>query len=164
MSFQDLIAFFCFGYPFVMAFYWMSGTVLYRVLRERYEPHPFAPPSLLVYPGVSVLVPCHNEARQLAETFGALARIDYPDFEVIAVNDGSADQTGPWLDALTTQMPQLRVVHLDRNQGKSTALNASALAARHELLVCIDGDALLEPHAVPWLVRRLQTDAPASAA
>ncbi|HSV57259.1 MAG TPA: poly-beta-1,6-N-acetyl-D-glucosamine synthase [Variovorax sp.] len=158
MSFQDVIAFFCFGYPFVMAIYWMCGAVLYRLLRERHEPHPFASPSLEVYPGVSVLVPCYNEARQLGETFGALARIDYPDFEVIAINDGSTDQTGPWLDALTAQMPQLRVMHLDSNQGKATALNAGALAARHELLVCIDGDALLEPHAVTWLVRRFQTD------
>jgi poly-beta-1,6-N-acetyl-D-glucosamine synthase len=66
MSFQDLIAFFCFGYPFVMAFYWLGGTVLYRLLRERHEPPPQSPPSLVVYPGVSVLVPCHNEARQLA--------------------------------------------------------------------------------------------------
>jgi biofilm PGA synthesis N-glycosyltransferase PgaC len=56
-------------------------------------------------------------------------------------------------------MPNLRVVHLQSNQGKSPALNTGALAARHELLVCIDGDALLEPHALTWLVRRFQTDA-----
>jgi biofilm PGA synthesis N-glycosyltransferase PgaC len=158
MTFQDVITDICFGYPFVMAFYWMAGGALYRWLRERHEPRPDAPPPLEAYPGVSVLVPCFNEAQQLAETFGALARLEYPDYEVIAINDGSADQTGAWLDALLDQMPVLRVIHLNSNQGKSTALNAGALAARHELLVCVDGDALLEPHALTWIVRRFQTD------
>jgi biofilm PGA synthesis N-glycosyltransferase PgaC len=137
----------------------MAGGLLYVWLRGRHEPPPESPPPLEDYPGVSILVPCHNEERQLAETFGALAGIDYPNYEIIAINDGSSDRTGAWLDALTAQMPTLRVVHLDSNQGKSSALNAGALAARHELLVCIDGDALLEPHALTWLVRRFQTDA-----
>ncbi|MET0542018.1 MAG: poly-beta-1,6-N-acetyl-D-glucosamine synthase [Variovorax sp.] len=159
MRFQDLVVTLCCGYPFVMAIYWISGGLLYVFLRGRHEPRPENPPTLADYPGVSVLVPCHNEARQLAETFGALSRVDYPNFEVIAINDGSTDQTGAWLDALVLQMPTLRVVHLLSNQGKSTALNTGALAARHELLVCIDGDALLEPHALTWLVRRFQTDA-----
>ncbi len=105
-----------------------------------------------------ILVPCHNEERQLAETFAALARVDYPDFEIIAINDGSRDRTGAMLDTLAGQMPRLRVVHLESNQGKSTALNTGALAARHELLVCIDGDALLDRHAITWFVRRFQSD------
>jgi biofilm PGA synthesis N-glycosyltransferase PgaC len=159
MSLNEVIAAFCFGYPFVMAFYWMAGGVLYRWLRERHEPPPDAPPRLESYPGVSVLVPCHNEARQLSETFGALMNLQYPNFEIIAINDGSTDRTGAGLDALAAQMPRLRVVHLNTNQGKSAALNAGALAARHELLVCIDGDALLDWHALTWLVRRFQTDA-----
>ncbi|MDM0073714.1 poly-beta-1,6-N-acetyl-D-glucosamine synthase [Variovorax sp. J2P1-59] len=159
MSFQDFITAFCFGYPFVAAIYWIAGGALYAWLRGRHEPAPDVPPALAAYPGVSVLIPCHNEALQLAETFWALTRIEYPDFEVIAINDGSTDQTGAWLDALTLQMPTLRVVHLASNQGKATAMNAGALAARHELLVCIDGDALLDPHALTWLVRRFQTDA-----
>ena len=159
MSFQDLVATFCFGYPFVMAIYWISGGVFYFWLRGRHEPRPEDPPPLWDYPGVSVLVPCHNEERQLSETFGALTLVEYPNFEIVAINDGSTDRTGAWLEALALQMPNLRVVHLDSNQGKSTALNVGALAARHELLVCIDGDALIEPHALTWLVRRFQTDA-----
>ena len=48
---------FCFGYPFVMAIYWVSGGVLYVWLRGRHEPRPENPPALWDYPGVSVLVP-----------------------------------------------------------------------------------------------------------
>jgi biofilm PGA synthesis N-glycosyltransferase PgaC len=155
----ELVSAFCFGYPFVMAWYWMAGGLLYHFVRERHEPLPESPPRLAEYPGVSILVPCHNEERQLEETLGVLAAIDYPEFEIVAINDGSKDRTGPMLDALAQQIPQLRVVHLARNQGKSSALNVGALLARHEMLVCIDGDALLDSHAVTWLVRRFQSDA-----
>jgi biofilm PGA synthesis N-glycosyltransferase PgaC len=154
----DAIAMFCFGYPFVMAWYWMTGGILYRVLRERQEPSRESPPVLSAYPGVSVLVPCFNEEAQAEETFGVLAALDYPEYEIIAINDGSSDRTAEMLEDLARRIPRLRVVHLATNQGKSTALNAGALLARHEILVCIDGDALLERHALTWLVRRFESD------
>ena len=149
---------FCFGYPFVAAWYWMAGGLLYQLLRERHEPRPDDPPALREYPLVSILLPCFNEQGQAAETFGALVGIDYPNWEVIAINDGSSDRTPEILDELAQRIPQLRVVHLARNQGKSTALNVGALAARGELLVGIDGDALLDRHALTWFVRRFLAD------
>ena len=104
------------------------------------------------------MVPCFNEERQAHETFASLAQIDYPDYEIIAINDGSQDRTLEILAELTARIPQLRIVHLTRNQGKARALNAGALIARGEFLVCIDGDALLDRHAITWLVRRMQSD------
>ncbi|WP_346836465.1 poly-beta-1,6-N-acetyl-D-glucosamine synthase [Microbulbifer sp. SAOS-129_SWC] len=154
----DLLATFCFGYPFVMAYYWMFGALLYRYMRERYEPVPSAPPALEEYPPISILVPCFNEEQQAEETFSALEKIQYPNFEIIAINDGSRDRTGAVLDELAGRIPNMRVVHLATNQGKSTALNVGALAARHEWLVGIDGDALLDPHALTWCSRRFQND------
>lgn len=161
MSVHDLsgaLAVFCFGYPFVVAWYWIAGGLLFRFVRERHEPLPDAPPPLPAYPAVSLLVPCFNEEAQIDETFAALAAIEYPDLEIIAINDGSRDGTAAALERLALRMPRLRVIHLATNQGKSTALNVGALAARGEILVCIDGDALLDRHAVTWFVRRFQTD------
>src|SRR5262252_2150363 len=105
MTWSEAFAAFCFGYPFVMSIYWMAGGALYRWLRERHEPPLQAPPPLAHYPPVSILVPCHNESRQLGETFAALERVQYPDFEVIAINDGSTDNTGVELDAMSQRMP-----------------------------------------------------------
>jgi biofilm PGA synthesis N-glycosyltransferase PgaC len=107
---------------------------------------------------VSVLIPCFNEGPNLAETLRAALSLRWSDWEVIAINDGSSDDTGRQLEAWAEDQPRLRVVHLARNQGKALALRAGALLARHELLLCIDGDALLDPHAVGWLVRHFQQD------
>lgn len=157
-DFSLALSVFCFGYPFVMAWYWMAGGLLFHWLRERHEPLPDNPPPLASYPLVSILLPCFNEEDQAAETFAALQQIEYPNWEVIAINDGSKDRTAEILDQLALQMPQLRVVHLAQNQGKSTALIVGALAARGEFLVGIDGDALLDRHALTWFVRRFLSD------
>jgi biofilm PGA synthesis N-glycosyltransferase PgaC len=136
----------------------MAGGLLFHWLRERHEPLPDNPPPLASYPLVSILLPCFNEEDQAAETFAALQQIEYPNWEVIAINDGSKDRTAEILDQLALQMPQLRVVHLAQNQGKSTALIVGALAARGEFLVGIDGDALLDRHALTWFMRRFLAD------
>ena len=98
-------------------------------------------------------MPCYNEGENAEETLGTAAAVDYPAFEIIAINDGSRDNTGEVLDRLVKRIPNLRVVHLAANQGKATALNTGALLAKHELLVCIDGDALLDPQALYWIAR-----------
>ncbi len=142
---------FCFGYPFVMAWYWIAGGILYYLGRERFMPPQDQPPQLDHWPPISIIVPCYNEEDNAEETLSAAAAVDYPDFEVIAVNDGSRDNTAAVLDELATRIPRLRVVHMAVNQGKATAMNTGALVARHELLVCIDGDALMDPHALRWI-------------
>jgi len=142
---------FCFGYPFVLAWYWITGGLLYSLVYERHRPPQDRPDALPSPPPISILVPCYNEGDNAEETLAAAVAVDYPDFEVIAINDGSRDNTAEVLDRLTSRWPRLRVVHLATNQGKATALNTGALLAKHELLVCIDGDALLDPHALTWI-------------
>lgn len=146
---------FAFFYPVTMSFIWMVGGIYYYVRRERRAPRRHQPPPMEAYPRASLLVPCHNEADNVAETIGALLAQRYPDFEVIAINDGSRDDTGRLLDELAGQHERLRVIHLDRNLGKANALRMGALAATSEYLVCIDGDALLDEYATHWMVWQL---------
>jgi len=141
-----------------MSWYWIAGSFLYWFIRERHRSKYTSPPELPETPLVTVLLPCFNEADQLRETMAVLMDSRYPNYEVIAINDGSSDNTGAILDQLIHQYPKLRVAHLVENQGKSTALNAGLFMARGELLVCIDGDALLDPHAIHWLVFRFLTN------
>lgn len=141
------------AYPVVMAIGWMLLAVLFVVRREGRQRWLRQPPDG-PQPGVSVLIPCFNEAATLDETLRHALAVHWPQLEVIAIDDGSSDGTGERLDGWAAVEPRLRVVHLARNQGKAMALRTGALLARHGLLVCIDGDALLDPEAVGWLVRR----------
>ncbi len=144
---------FTYYYPLSMAYIWMVGGLQYYLKWEHGRPHgDSASPELGSYPPVSIIVPCHNEGENIVDTLGALDRQNYPSFEIIAVNDGSSDDTGELLDALVKQNDRLRVVHLAENQGKAMALRMGALASPNEFLICIDGDALLGVNATRWMM------------
>ncbi|HKL49457.1 MAG TPA: poly-beta-1,6-N-acetyl-D-glucosamine synthase [Desulfuromonadales bacterium] len=155
-SLNNLIGF-LFYYPLFMAYLWMIGALIYYFRWENIGEGPADTPLLTEHPPVSIIVPCHNEAPNVVETISWLDRMKYPDFEIIAVNDGSTDGTGRLLDQLAKSHSRLRVIHFDTNQGKAMGLRMGALAARSEFLVCIDGDALLEHHALPWLLQHFLT-------
>lgn len=152
-GFADALFAFSFYYPLFMAYVWMAGALFYYFHYERQGKRSIAdPPPLSAYPLVTIVVPCHNEGPNAEETIEHCLATRYPNFEVVAVNDGSSDDTGGILDALAARHERLRVVHLAVNQGKAVALNTGALLAAGEYLVCIDGDALLDPDAVHWLM------------
>lgn len=146
-----------FLYPFAMSWIWMMGGLMFYFARERERAGPDFMPQLSYTPAVSILIPCHNEEEQIGETIAALEKINYPgEWEVIAINDGSTDSTAQKLNDLAQKYNYLRVVHLAENKGKALALRTGSLVANGKYLVCIDGDALLEPNAVSWLAARLQ--------
>ncbi len=154
-DFLSLFFGFAFYYPATMSIVWMSGGLYYFLRRERHEPPRHQPPEMAEYPFASLLVPCHNEGPNCEDTISALAAQIYPDFEIIAINDGSTDDTAEHLNRLTARFPRLRVIHLSRNLGKANALRMGALAARSEYLICVDGDAMLDPWATRWMVWHL---------
>jgi len=148
---------FVFLYPFAMSWIWMVGGLIFYFTRERKRSGPDFLPELSYTPMVSILIPCHNEEEQIDETIAALQETNYPgEWEAIAINDGSTDKTATKLNFLAQRYPFLRVIHLAQNKGKALALRTGALMANGKYLVCIDGDALLEPNAVSWLAARLQ--------
>ena len=151
LSFNDLFFGFAFLYPLFMAWVWIAGGIWFYLKREWKQPELPVPSNA----GCSIIVPCFNEEAQVHETIRFAMQTQYPNFEVIAVNDGSRDRTGEILDRLAEPYPKLRVVHLAENQGKAYALRAGAMVSQFEYLVCIDGDALLHPHSVLWMMHHL---------
>lgn len=153
---QAILAF-VFFYPLLMSGLWMLGGLTFYFQRERHwkwgDTHAErAVPALRGNPLVSILIPCFNEEKNGTETIVAALRQNYRNIEVIAINDGSSDNTASMLNALAASHPQLRVIHLADNQGKAMALRMGALAANSDYLVCIDGDSILDPDAVAFLV------------
>ena len=146
---------FIFLYPLFMSVMWILGGIYFYFHWERGTPSPETTPTVSEYPFVSILVPCYNESANVQETIEAANAQNWPDFEIIAINDGSSDDTGERLERLAQEYPRLRVIQFAANQGKALALRMGALAARGEYLVCIDGDALLHVNATAYLVRPL---------
>lgn len=63
-------------------------------------------------PRISVVVAARNEERNIEEALQSVLRQDYPDLEVVVVDDRSTDSTGAILDRMAARSPMLRVVHL----------------------------------------------------
>ena len=143
-------------YPLFMAYLWMTGALIYYVHWEKKHEKLFIDESKPL-PPVSFLVPCHNEGENARETIEHLLEQNYPDFEIIAINDASTDDTGDILNALAKQHDQLRVIHFTKNMGKAAALNMAAMSSNHEFLICIDGDALLDQDAAKWMIHHFIT-------
>ncbi|MGB9153600.1 MAG: poly-beta-1,6-N-acetyl-D-glucosamine synthase [Alphaproteobacteria bacterium] len=146
---------FIFLYPLFMSIMWIIGGLYFYFHWERGTATPDVAPKVSEYPFVSVLIPCYNEGANVAETIEAANAQSWPDFEIIAINDGSSDDTGAMLDRLALEYPRLRVIQFATNQGKAMALRMGALVAKGEYLVCIDGDAMIHPNGVAFLVKPL---------
>lgn len=153
----ELILDFVFFWPLFMSVLWITGGLFFWFQLERHWQwhHDMSPPALPGEPLVSILIPCFNEALNARETIAAALAQRYPNIEVIAINDGSSDNTAAVLAQLAREQPTLRVLELAENQGKAVALKAGAAAARGDLLVCIDGDALLDRDTAAYLVAPL---------
>jgi glycosyltransferase involved in cell wall biosynthesis len=109
--------------------------------------------------GLSVIMPAFNEAPNLAEvvprTAAVLAQI--PDgFEILVVDDGSTDGTAEVMTELGKHHPELRLLRLRRNYGKSTALQAGFDRARGEIVVLMDADGQDRPEEILKLLKGLE--------
>ncbi len=104
------------------------------------------------WPLVSVILPVFNEEPVVARTLAALRASDYPNLEVVAVDDGSTDDTLAIMRRVAQQWPALRVL-TQPNAGKSIASNHGIMAARGEIVVTLDGDTLFEPQTVRMFAR-----------
>ena len=103
-------------------------------------------------PPVSIVVPAFNEAVVIERTVRSFAAADYPELEVVVVDDGSEDGTGDLVERL--QLHGVRVIR-QPNGGKAAALNRGIAAARNEVIVMVDADTVFEPDSVRRVVAPL---------
>jgi cellulose synthase/poly-beta-1,6-N-acetylglucosamine synthase-like glycosyltransferase/peptidoglycan/xylan/chitin deacetylase (PgdA/CDA1 family) len=104
-------------------------------------------------PAVSVLVPAYNEAVGIERAVRALVASDYPQLEVVVIDDGSTDGTGDIVEGLG--LPHVQLVR-QPNGGKAAALAAGVRHASHDVLVMLDGDTVFEADTVRRLVQPLR--------
>ncbi len=112
-------------------------------------------------PTVSVLVPAWNEAPRIEKALDSLLAVDYPELEVIVVDDGSTDGTFEKARPFASSPREGRRVTVLRkeNAGKFSALNHAFRHASGDLVLCVDADSHLDPSSVRRLVRRFDDPA-----
>ncbi|MFI5176936.1 MAG: glycosyltransferase family 2 protein [Vicinamibacterales bacterium] len=98
--------------------------------------------------GLSIFFPAYNDAGTIASlviTARKTAQKLTPDFEIIVVDDGSADATSDIADELARTYPDVRVIHHPKNRGYGGALRTGFASAEKELIFYTDGDAQYDP-------------------
>lgn len=130
---------------------------------------------------ISIIVPAHDEAVTIGDSLHALLQLEYPQYEIIVVNDGSTDATlevlekefalQPFPEAYRVRVPvqpirriyrssahpKLRVIDKD-NGGKADALNAGLNAARYPIFCGIDADSILARDSLDKVVQPFLED------
>jgi glycosyltransferase involved in cell wall biosynthesis len=116
---------------------------------EESQVHPESPVS------ISVFFPCYNEegnVRRVAEQAVHILEDLHADYEVIIVDDGSADATGAIADEIAADNPRVRVIHHPHNLGYGAALQSGFRSATRELVFYTDGDGQFDIAEMPALL------------
>ena len=121
----------------------------YRAVARRF--HEPIPPGLAHSPRVSVVVCSYNADRTMEACLVSLEHLNYPDYEVIVVNDGSTDHT---LE-IAERFPYARII-TQPNRGLSVARNVGAEAATGEIVAYTDSDCVADPDWLTYLVSTME--------
>jgi cellulose synthase/poly-beta-1,6-N-acetylglucosamine synthase-like glycosyltransferase/peptidoglycan/xylan/chitin deacetylase (PgdA/CDA1 family)/spore germination protein YaaH len=141
------------AFIFVAGILLVSGRALiigFLALVEKLRPGPVDHPDY--QPEVSVLIPAYNEEAAIVQTVGAALASNYPKLEILVVDDGSTDRTAALVRKNFGRDRRVRLL-LQTNHGKPSALNHALSEAIGEVIVSIDGDTIVDPEAIPRLVR-----------
>lgn len=110
-------------------------------------------------PEISVVVPMRNESPNVAELYreltSTLSAFGRP-YEIIAIDDGSTDDTFALLEKLQQQDERLRVIRFRRNFGQTAGFAAGFARARGRYVVTLDGDLQNDPRDIPEMIRVLE--------
>ncbi|MGF1573380.1 MAG: glycosyltransferase family 2 protein [Sumerlaeia bacterium] len=109
---------------------------------------------------ISVVIPFYNEEENIADLAHEVVQVmetAYPNqWELLLVNDGSADETGRIAGKLAQQVPNIRALHLVPNSGQSAALAAGFRACKGRYVATLDGDGQNDPADIPKALELLK--------
>ncbi|NUH63726.1 glycosyltransferase [Sulfitobacter sp. S0837] len=129
---------------FAIGIFRSVGLLLLATKRKRHVTSPTKDT-----PSVTIVIPAYNEGKVIEKCIREALYSDYPDFDIIVVDDGSTDNT--YEKAISFAHHPLVTVLRQPNRGKAAALNAALNESQCEVLICIDADSQIAPDAVGLL-------------
>jgi poly-beta-1,6 N-acetyl-D-glucosamine synthase len=109
---------------------------------------------------ISVLIPAYNEGKVIDQSLASILQLDYPNYEVIVIDDGSSDDTYERAKKWEGDYGKAQVRVFSKQQGgKARALNFGIKAATGELVFCMDGDSRLAPQTLKVMAKHFADEA-----
>ncbi len=152
MKFLNIIGWYIFLYPLTMSIVLTTSSIYFWL---RHEKSRVDKEELTVdLPPITILVPCHNEEINIADTCTSLQFLDYPDYQVVFIDDISTDNTANIIKKFVDLNPNFYLIQLEKNMGKANAINtALSVAVNTSIVVVIDADTILLPNTLKNLVK-----------
>lgn len=136
-------------YPIVGSFFWFCGALCYRFLKSNKRDDDWQVLPKSKQPMITIMIPAHNEEVVIEETITYLfENLNYSNFEILVMNDGSTDDTAAIIKQLQKKYPQLRTINIIKNKGKAHAFNIGMHFAKGEYILSNDADTIPEPDAL----------------
>lgn len=105
---------------------------------------------------VSVIIPVYNVEKYIYQCIDSLRKQDYENIEIIAVDDGSPDNSGKIVEEISKQDDRIKIIH-KKNEGVSLARNAGIDIAIGEYIMFVDGDDWVEKNYVSYFVNLIES-------
>ncbi len=132
----------------------MTGMAILATLQKKREANAAVSP---LQPMVSIIVPAYNEEVNACRTVASLLQQDYPNLQVVFVDDGSTDDTLQKVKEAFDDNPHVKI-YTKPNGGKASALNYGVHISNSDFVVCIDADTQLKQNAVSELMKKFTDD------
>lgn len=142
----------------LMSVYAIFTTIAYKIKKRNSLKSP-QPKNENYKPFVSIMIPAHNEESVISNTIQTVLNLDYPNFEIIVIDDRSTDNTASVVKDLEKKYPN-KVIAFIRDKkafpGKSAVLNDALALAKGEAILVFDADATMEKNFLTNLVYELE--------
>jgi poly-beta-1,6-N-acetyl-D-glucosamine synthase len=153
IEYSTIVALFIF--LFILLIRYFSILLMAYLYINQYT---YSSPENGYFPFVSILVPAFNEEKVIADSIKSLLELNYPNYEIIIINDGSTDKTKQVAESLVGyrqgKESEVKITLINKaNGGKAKALNTGIKYSKAEIILCVDGDSQLSPDSVRLAVR-----------
>lgn len=138
-------------YPVIMSFIWIIGSVFFNIFNKNIYQAVKNPDVNL--PQVDIFMSCFNEEDTVTIAVNSLEKINYPNFNIILIDDKSTDNTLEIMQQLQAKYHNITIKIQANNLGKAAALNTALKNSQAKYILCVDADTTFEPNSLENLIK-----------